>query len=54
MYVGDTSVFFQNTITPTCCMAPARRRTVKTPSSVVLTFGILEIFREVQIQVLFR
>jgi hypothetical protein len=50
MYVGDISEFFQNTTTTTCCMAPAKRRAGKTPASVLLTFGILEIFRSAQIQ----
>jgi hypothetical protein len=49
-YVGDISGIFQNTITPTCCMAPSKRRTVKKPSLVVLTFGIFEILRSVRIQ----
>ena len=40
MYVGDISGIFQNTITPTCCMAPSKRRIGKTPSLAVLIFGI--------------
>jgi len=44
MYVGDISEFFQNTITTTCGMAPAKRRSVKTASLIALTSGILEIF----------
>jgi hypothetical protein len=43
--VGDISGFFQNSITTTCCMAPAKRRTVIKPALVVFTFGILKIFK---------
>jgi hypothetical protein len=49
-YVGDTSGFIQNPITPTYCMALSKRKTVKTRSLAVLTFGIFEIFRSVRIQ----
>ena len=50
IYVGDISGIFQNTITTISCMSPSKRRAGKTPASVVLTFGILEIFRSTKIQ----
>jgi hypothetical protein len=50
MYVGGISGISQNTITTTSCMAPSKRRTVKTPTLVVIIFGILEILRSAEIQ----
>jgi len=50
MYVGDISVFFQNTNTTICCMTPSKRSTGKIPALVALTFGILETFRSASVQ----
>jgi len=48
-YVGDTSEFIQNPITPTYCMALSKRKTLKHPL-VVHKFSIVEIFKPVGIQ----